>query len=203
MEEKQIEAQEIKEGVAEILTQYRSEKNLLIPILQKVQETFGYIPKAAINELASYLKMTDVQVYGVASFYNHFRYIPLGKHPVQMCMGTACHMVGGLLVLEALERVLDVKVGGITEDKHFSLDRVACIGCCGLAPVMKIGEKIHPKMTSAKVDEVIVNLKMEEDEKAAAEASDKNQTADAELNKTKVDNRCGCGDDQNLLGIDA
>jgi len=176
MEEKQIEAQEIKEkeGVAEILTQYRSERNLLIPILQKVQETFGYLTKVAINELASFLKMTDVQIYGVASFYNHFRYIPLGKHPVQMCMGTACHMVGGLQVLEALERVLDVEVGGITEDKQFSLDRVACIGCCGLAPVMKIGEKIHPKMTSTKVDEVIVTLKMEEEEKAAAEASEEN-----------------------------
>ena len=108
--------------------------------------------------------MTSVQIYGVASFYNHFRYIPLGKHPVQMCMGTACHMVGGGLVLEALERALEVEVGGITEDKQFSLDRVACIGCCGLAPVMVMGEKIFPKMTSTKVDEVLVNLKMEEDE---------------------------------------
>jgi NADH-quinone oxidoreductase subunit E len=120
--------------------------------------------------------MTDVEIYGVASFYNYFRYIPLGKHPVQMCMGTACHMVGGRLVLEALERVLDVEVGGITEDRQFSLDRVACIGCCGLAPVMVIGEKIYPKMTPTKVDEVTVNIKLEEEEAAKADGDD--QTTD-------------------------
>jgi NADH-quinone oxidoreductase subunit E len=108
--------------------------------------------------------MTDVQAFGVASFYNHFRFTPLGKHPVQMCMGTACHMVGGGLVLEALERTLDIKVGEITEDREFSLDRVACIGCCGLAPVMVIGEKIYPKMSPTKVDEALVNLKMEAEE---------------------------------------
>jgi NADH-quinone oxidoreductase subunit E len=113
--------------------------------------------------------MTDVQIYGVASFYNYFRFTPLGKHPVQMCMGTACHMVGGGLVLEALERVLNTKVGGISEDGEFSLDRVACIGCCALAPVMVIGKKIYPKMAPTKVDEAVVNLKMEVKEKALVE----------------------------------
>lgn len=172
-EQNAAEEQQIKEGIAEILTQCEQDRSQLIPILQRVQETFDYLPKSAISEIGSYLGMTDVQIYGVASFYNHFRYIPLGKHPVQMCMGTACHMVGGGLVLEALERALDVEVGGITEDKQFSLDRVACIGCCGLAPVMVIGEKIFPKMTSTKVDEVLVNLKMGEEEAALAEAEDK------------------------------
>jgi NADH-quinone oxidoreductase subunit E len=165
---------EIKAGLAEILAQCEPDRSRLIPILQKVQESFGYLPKLAISEIGSHLGMTDVQIYGVASFYNHFRYIPLGKHPVQMCMGTACHMVGGGLVLEALERALEVEVGAITEDKQFSLDRVACIGCCGLAPVMVIGDKIFPKMTSTKVDEVLVNLKMEEDEAAKQEVEDKN-----------------------------
>jgi NADH-quinone oxidoreductase subunit E len=163
------EEQQIKEGLAEILAQCQPDKSQLIPILQKVQERFSYLPKVTISEIGAYLGMSDVRIYGVASFYNHFRYIPLGKHPVQMCMGTACHMVGGGLVLEALERALDVEVGGITEDKQFSLDRVACIGCCGLAPVMVMGEKIFPKMTSTKVDEVLVNLKLEEEE-----AEDKN-----------------------------
>ncbi len=168
------EVQQIKAGIAEILAQCEPDRSHLIPILQRVQESFGYLPKLAISEIGSYLKMTDVQIYGVASFYNHFRYIPLGKHPIQMCMGTACHMVGGGLVLEALERALDVEVGGITEDKQFSLDRVACIGCCGLAPVMVIGEKIFPKMTSTKVDEVLVNLKMEEAEATKEKTEDKN-----------------------------
>ena len=168
------EEQEIRAGLAEILALCEADRSQLIPILQKVQESFGYLPKLAISEIGSHLGMTDVQIYGVASFYNHFRYIPLGKHPVQMCMGTACHMVGGGLVLEALERALEVEVGGITADKEFSLDRVACIGCCGLAPVMVIGDKIFPKMTSTKVDEVLVNLKMEEEEAAKQEAEEKN-----------------------------
>jgi NADH-quinone oxidoreductase subunit E len=155
------EEKQITEGIRDILSQYDKDKSRLIPILQKVQQAFGYLPRIAAQKVASHLEMTDVQVFGVASFYNHFRFTPLGKHPVQMCMGTACHMVGGGLVLEALERTLDIKVGGITEDKEFSLDRVACIGCCGLAPVMVIGEKIYPKMSPAKVDEALVNLKME------------------------------------------
>lgn len=160
----------VKDKLNEILGQCEKDRRRLIPVLQKVQDTFGYLPKEAINEVASYLGMTDVQVYGVASFYNHFRFIPLGKKPVQMCLGTACHMVGGGLVLEALERALDIKVGDITEDGEFSLDRVACVGCCGLAPVMVINEKIYPRVTPTKVDEVLVNLKMEADEKAREES---------------------------------
>jgi len=159
----------IRERINEILSQCERDRRRLIPVLQLVQNTFGYLPKEAINEVSSYLGMTDVQVYGVASFYNHFRFIPLGKKPIQMCLGTACHMVGGGLVLEALERALDLKVGGITEDGEFSLDRVACVGCCGLAPVMVINEKIYPRVTPTKVDEVLVNLKMEADEKAREE----------------------------------
>jgi NADH-quinone oxidoreductase subunit E len=155
------EEKQVTEGIREILSQYGKDRSRLIPILQKVQQVFGYLPRIAMQEVAFHLGMKDVQVFGVASFYNHFRFTPLGKHPVQMCMGTACHMVGGGLVLEALERTLDIKVGGITEDKEFSLDRVACIGCCGLAPVMVIGEKIYPKMSPTKVDEALVNLKME------------------------------------------
>lgn len=154
------------EELAEILALCERDRSRLIPILQRVQDAFGYLPKEALLEVASYLGMTDVQIYGVASFYNHFRFTPLGKHPIQMCMGTACHMVGGRLVLEALERALDIEVGGITEDRELSLDRVACIGCCGLAPVMVIGEKIYPKMSPAKVDEALVNLKIKAQEAA-------------------------------------
>jgi NADH-quinone oxidoreductase subunit E len=178
-EQPAAEEQEIKTGMAEILADCEQDRSRLIPILQRVQEAFGYLPASAITEIGAHLGMIDVQIYGVASFYNHFRYIPLGKHPVQMCMGTACHMVGGGLVLEALERGLEVEVGGITEVKQFSLDRVDCIGCCGLAPVMVIGEKIFPKMTSTKVDEVLVNLKTEEAEAAAA-ADDEPRTDPAD-----------------------
>jgi NADH-quinone oxidoreductase subunit E len=159
------EERQIIDETGELLAGFEKEKSGLIPILQSVQNAFGYLPEAAMKLVAGHLGMTDVQIYGVASFYNHFRFTPLGRHPVQMCMGTACHMVGGGLVLEALERALDIEVGGITEDREFSLDRVACVGCCGLAPVMVIGDKIYPKMTSTKVEEALVNLKMETEEK--------------------------------------
>jgi len=165
-----MDEQAVKEKIAQVLAQCDTDRGRLIPVLQAVQESFGYLPRQAIDEVASHLGMSAVQVFGVASFYNHFRFTPLGRHPVQMCMGTACHMVGGGLVLEALERSLKLSVGDITEDGEFSLDRVACVGCCSLAPVMVVGEKIYPKVSSAKVDEVLVMIKMTDKEEAEARA---------------------------------
>jgi NADH-quinone oxidoreductase subunit E len=181
MEEKAgMEERAIKEKLAEILSGWEKDRRRLIPLLQSVQEEFGYLPKAAIGEIGAHLGLNDVQIRGVASFYNHFRFIPLGKHPVQMCLGTACHMVGGSLVLEALERALELKVGSVSEDGEFSLDRVACIGCCGLAPVMVFDKKIHARVTPTKVDEVLVNLrtKAAEAEKAEREGTDGNSAAE-------------------------
>jgi NADH-quinone oxidoreductase subunit E len=168
----QAEEARIREEAERILAGFGTDRSELIPILQSVQEALGYIPQPAIRCVADHLRMTDVQIYGVASFYNHFRFTPLGRHPVQMCMGTACHMVGGGLVLDALERSLDIQVGGITEDKEFSLDRVACVGCCGLAPVMVIGGKIYAKMSPTKVDEALVNLKIQTGKDAGQDVKD-------------------------------
>lgn len=158
-----------REKMALILRESEKDRGRVIPLLQQVQETFGYLPPQAVAEVAAHLGMTEVQVFGVASFYNHFRFTPLGKYPIQMCMGTACHMVGGGLVLEALERSLEVPVGGITEDGKYSLDRVACVGCCSLAPVMVVGEKIHAKVSPAKVDEILLHIKLAEEEAAGSE----------------------------------
>jgi NADH-quinone oxidoreductase subunit E len=166
------EEQEIREAMPGILDRFAKTRDRVIPLLQEVQEKFGYLPQEAIRQVSFHLGMTDVEIYGVASFYNYFRFTPLGKNPIQMCMGTACHMTGGGLVLESLARSLDIEVGGLTEDRAFSLDRVACIGCCSLAPVMVVGDRIFPKMTSTKVDEALVNLKMEEEETAQAEGED-------------------------------
>lgn len=170
--ESAAEEARIREETESLLAPFGKDRSELIPILQSVQEAFGYIPQPAIHCVKDHLEMTDVQIYGVASFYNHFRFTPLGRHPVQMCMGTACHMVGGGLVLDALERSLNIKVGGITEDKEFSLDRVACVGCCGLAPVMVIGEKIYAKMSPTKVDEALVNLKIQTEKDAGQDVRD-------------------------------
>jgi len=114
-----------------------------------------------MQEIARFLEISQVEVYGVATFYNQFRFVPLGKHHIRVCMGTACHLAGGKLVLEALERELDIKVGETTKDANFSLERVACVGCCMLAPVMVTGDKIYSRMTPFKVEEALISYKQE------------------------------------------
>jgi NADH-quinone oxidoreductase subunit E len=149
------------QAVAEILGCYKKEKKNLIPLLQEVQTKLGYLPKKALQEIADFLEMPAVEVWGVATFYNQFRFIPLGKYHTVVCMGTACHLAGGRLILEALERELNLKVGETAEDGSFSLERVACIGCCMLSPVVVIKDKIHPKMTPFKVEEALIPYKQE------------------------------------------
>ena len=114
-----------------------------------------------MQEIARFLEISQVEVYGVATFYNQFRFVPLGKHHIRVCMGTACHLARGKLVLEALERELDIKVGETTKDANFSLERVACVGCCMLAPVMVTGDKIYSRMTPFKVEEALIPYKQE------------------------------------------
>jgi len=156
-----ITEEQASEAVAEILGHYEKEKNNLIPLLQEVQTRLGYLPRKALQEIADFLKMPDVEVWGVATFYNQFRFVPLGKYHTVVCMGTACHLAGGRLILEALERELNIKVGETAEDGNFSLERVACIGCCMLAPVVVTKDRIHPKMTPFKVEEALIPYKQE------------------------------------------
>jgi NADH-quinone oxidoreductase subunit E len=151
--------EQASQAVAEILRAHKKEKKNLILLLQEVQASLGYISKEAMQEIASFLEMPEVEVWGVATFYNQFRFVPLGKHHTVVCMGTACHLAGGKLILDALERELDIKVGETSEDGNFSLERVACIGCCMLAPVIVIGDRIHARMTPFKVEEALVPYK--------------------------------------------
>ena len=156
-----ITEKQASQAVAKILSSYKKEKKNLIPLLQEVQTKLGYLPKETIQKIADFLEMPAVEVWGVATFYNQFRFVPLGKYHTMVCMGTACHLVGGRLIVEALERELDIKVGKTSEDGNFSLERVACIGCCMLAPVVVIGDQIHPKMTPFKVEESLIPYKQE------------------------------------------
>jgi NADH-quinone oxidoreductase subunit E len=149
------------QAVTEILGRHKKEKKNLIPLLQEVQTRLGYLPRKALQEIAESLKMADVEVWGVATFYNQFRFVPLGKYHTVVCMGTACHLAGGRLILEALERELNLKVGETAGDGNFSLERVACIGCCMLAPVVLVKDRIHPKMTPFKVEEALIPYKQE------------------------------------------
>jgi NADH-quinone oxidoreductase subunit E len=153
--------EQASQAVGEILGHHKKEKKELIPLLQEVQTRLGYLPGKALQEIADFLDMPAVEVWGVATFYNQFRFAPLGKYHSTVCMGTACHLAGGRLILDALERELGIRVGETSKDGNFSLERVACIGCCMLAPVVVIKDKIHPRMTPFKVEEALVPYKQQ------------------------------------------
>jgi NADH-quinone oxidoreductase subunit E len=129
-----IEEQRLHEEFGEILSSFRKEREELIPILQKLQEKLGYLPEEAISEIADFLGIFENEVFGVASFYTVFRFFPPGEHIVKVCLGTACHVRGGEEILETMKRELGINPGDTTKDSKFSLERVACFGCCALLP---------------------------------------------------------------------
>ena len=144
-----------EEKLSAILEKHGRENNL-IPLLLEIQKGLGYLPKEGLRKVADLLGMRAIDVWGVATFFNQFRFIPVGRDHVKVCMGTACHLAGGRVVLEAFERELTIKVGETTADGSFSLDRVACIGCCMLAPVVMIKDKIFSKMSPFKAEESLI-----------------------------------------------
>jgi len=135
----------------EIRAGFEGKKEEIISLLQKVQETRGYIPEEAMREIARFTGVPEAAVYGVATFYAQFRFTPIGKYHVMVCRGTACHVRGADRIREEIERRLGVKEGGVTEDGRYSLESVACIGCCSLAPCIMINRRVEAKMTPAKV----------------------------------------------------
>lgn len=139
------------------------ERGRLIPILQLIQDTLGYLPSAAIEMVSEHLSISASEVFGVATFYNQFRFSPPGRHPVKVCMGTACHVKGGEIILENFERKLQIPCGGTTPDREFSIDRVACVGCCALAPVAMVGETLHGKMQPSKVEGLVLRIRIEKE----------------------------------------
>lgn len=161
--------EELELQLEDVLTGDRKNRRFLIRILQEVQSKLGYLPREAMEQIASFLEIPPGAVYGVVTFYNRFRLNPRGKHSVNVCMGTACHLAGGNLVLEAMARELDIEVGGVTEDKEYGLERVACVGCCALAPVTVVDETFYPRMNAQKVEEVLVNIKTANQSKKTAE----------------------------------
>lgn len=142
----------------------------LIPLLQMAQKALGYLPDEALLLVAEHLSINHSEVYGVASFYNQFRFNPPGKNPVKVCMGTACHVRGGEIILENFERKLEIREGETTEDREFSIERVACVGCCALAPVALVGETLHGHMAPSKVEGLVLRVRLEK-EKAEREAA--------------------------------
>ena len=134
-------------------------KSSLIIIIQKAQEIFGYIPEEVQEFIAEKLEVPVSKVYGVVSFYNFFSMEPKGKYPISVCTGTACYVRGAEKILEALQKELGLKLGGVTEDGLFSLDSLRCVGACGLAPVMLVGKDVHGKVKPEDVKKIIENYK--------------------------------------------
>ncbi len=119
----------------------------LVPVLQRTQEAFGYLSPDTVRRVARWLKLSESDVFGVATFYAQFRFSPPGRHRLRVCLGTACHVKGGVQMLETLERRLQVSAGQTTPDGEYDLERVACLGCCALAPVVTMDEKIYGQMS--------------------------------------------------------
>ena len=149
--------------LSDILAEYRAEQGSLIPILQKVQEHYGYLPEEAISEVAKFTHLTESEIFGVASFYAQFYFTKRGKHSIKVCLGTACHVRGGQQILDEISRELDVESGGTTKDNQFSIERVACFGSCALAPVMVVDKNVYGRMTVAKAKDIL-NLYRKEKE---------------------------------------
>jgi NADH-quinone oxidoreductase subunit E len=140
----------------------------LIPMLQLVQDTLAYLHPAAIRLVAAHLEISASEVFGVATFYNQFRFNPPGRHPIKVCLGTACHVKGGEIILENFERKLQIKDGQTTADREFSIDRVACVGCCALAPVAIVGESLYGKMQPSKVEGIVLRVRIEKEQQERA-----------------------------------
>lgn len=130
-------------------------ESLLIPALQTAQNLYGYISKPVLERISEYLQVPLSRVYGVVTFYAQFRFAPTGKYKIKVCRGTACHVRGSKGILEALERELRIKDGETTPDLKFSLETVACLGTCFLAPVIMVNEKYFGKLTTKKIQEVL------------------------------------------------
>lgn len=139
-----------------ILDHYQPhDRGVLIPILQEVQGHFQFLSPEMIDEIGSFTGVSPGEIFGVASFYSQFRFERPGEHSVRVCLGTACHVRGSARILELMERQLKVKAGQTTPDGKFSLEEVACFGCCALAPVVMVDKDVHGRMTSTKGQKLV------------------------------------------------
>ena len=150
---------ELEENILrDILSLYSGSESDLIPILLEVQAQLSYLPEEAIQQIASFINITEGELHSVATFYSQFRMTPVGRNRITICRGTACHIRGATQILSEIEKIIDVKEGETTPDLEYTLESVACIGCCALAPCMKINDDVYGSMTPQKVGEVLLAL---------------------------------------------
>jgi NADH-quinone oxidoreductase subunit E len=143
-----------KDGFSAIIEEFKGERGDLIPVLQRAQDLYGYLQPDAIRSISRWLKISENEIFGVATFYAQFRFHPPGRHHIKICLGTACHVRGGEQILVMAQQRLGVKTGETTADGKYDLDRVACLGCCALAPVVAFDDKIHSQMSVLKIQKI-------------------------------------------------
>ena len=152
-----VEVKQAKEKVKQILGRYQYDKSLLVSILQDIQTEYRYLPREALEQVGQGLSVPVSQVYGVATFFKAFSLQPRGRHLINVCLGTACHVRGAVRVLEWIERELGINRGETTKDLKFTLETVNCVGACALGPIVIVDEEYHGEMTTDKVVSTLKN----------------------------------------------
>jgi NADH-quinone oxidoreductase subunit E len=145
-----------------LIKKYKDKKGNLIPLLQGTQNIYGYLPEESFVKISELTGIKLSEMYGVATFYTQFRLNPVGKHIIKVCHGTACHVQNATAISESLEDALGIKDGETTEDRLFTLESVACLGCCSLAPVMMIGDETYGKLTGSQAVKIVKEIKIKE-----------------------------------------
>ena len=164
-----VAAEAMDSTVQDILNSREKERKHLIPILQDIQKEYGFLSKENMIRISEYLEISPNEVYGVASFYQQFKFIKPGKHIISVCLGTACFVKGGNVLAETVRTKLNIEPGETTEDGLFSFERVACLGCCALSPVVQIDDEIYGQVKPSKllniINRMIKKEKSEEEQK--------------------------------------
>ncbi len=147
----------IQPEIIKLIEKYHNKKGILIPLLQDIQELYGYVPKEAVFIIAKTLSLHPVDIYGILSFYSQFHMEPKGKNTIKVCLGTACHVMGGNEIIKYFSENLKIQDGETTNDGIFTLEKVMCLGCCGMAPVVAVNENFYGRCEIKKAGEILKN----------------------------------------------
>lgn len=150
---------EFSSELQSFIREWKDKPGSLIMILHRVQQEFSFIPREAAERLARDLHMPLAKIYGVVTFYHYFKTTRPGKHRMSICLGTACYLKGGQMLVDEAESILGISGATVTDDGMFSIDEVRCVGCCGLAPVLMVGDEVYGKVTKEQVPEIIAKYK--------------------------------------------
>lgn len=151
--------------IEKILDQYPFvQRDNLIPILQDIQDNFGFISEQAIVKVGKYLKMPTSKIYGLATFYNQFRFTPKARYHIKICCGTSCHVNANIIIIREIEKLLGIGNGESTKDNQFSFETTSCMGACGMGPVMAVNNKFYTHLTIKKANEIIRSYQQQAEE---------------------------------------